>query len=116
MKVIPIDLNKDYSEAINEAVSVLSSGGVIVYPTDTLYGLGANALDEKVVKKIFEIKKRSLSKPLPILVKNVIWAKNLAHTTKSNREMFERIWPGKVTAVLPKKNIVPGILTAQGDT
>lgn len=79
MEIIQVDLNKDYSEAIASAIAVLSSGGVVVYPTDTLYGLGVNALDEKAVEKVFKIKKRSFSKPLPIVVRNMIWAKELAH-------------------------------------
>ena len=54
MKVIQVGLNKDYSDVIREAVNVLNSGGTVVYPTDTLYGLGANALDEIAVRKYSE--------------------------------------------------------------
>lgn len=116
MKILQVDLSKDYSEAIREAVSVLSSGGVIIYPTDTLYGLGANALDEKAVERVFEIKKRPLSKPLPVAVKNIIWAKGLAHVSRKNTEVLENIWPGKATAILPKRDIVPVIVTAGSST
>lgn len=127
MEVIQVDLNKDYSEVVQMAVSVLSSGGTIVYPTDTLYGLGANALDEKAVEKVFKIKNRSFSKPLPIIVKNMIWAKELANIGCNTEKALNKVWPvgpvfkivsggfftaGKVTAVLPKKDIVPDILTA----
>ena len=127
MKIIRVDLNKDYTEAVKMAVSVLSSGGTVVYPTDTLYGLGANALDEKAVEKIFKIKNRSFSKPLPIIVKNMIWAKELAHIERDTEEILSKIWPmvsnlatvggdsfvaGKVTAILPKKNILPMIVSA----
>ncbi|KKU85714.1 MAG: threonylcarbamoyl-AMP synthase [Candidatus Yanofskybacteria bacterium RIFCSPHIGHO2_01_FULL_44_22] len=125
MQIIRIDLNKDYSTAIAEAVAVLSSGGTIVYPTDTLYGLGANALDEEAVKKIYRIKNRSFSKPLPVIVKNMLWAKELAYIGASAENILEKIWPmvgsgnndgaftvGKVTVVLPKKEIVPSILTS----
>ena len=55
MRVIKIDLNKDYSEAIREAIDILKLGGTIVYPTDTVYGLGCNALDEIAVRHIFDI-------------------------------------------------------------
>lgn len=116
MKVIKIDLSNNYLDAIREAVSVLNSGGVIIYPTDTLYGLGANALDEKAVEKVFKIKKRPLSKPLPIAVKNIVWAKGLACISRKNTEVLESIWPGKVTAVLPKRDIVPAITTAGSST
>jgi len=112
MKILQIDLNKDYAGALKEAVSVLESGGVIVCPTDTLYGIGCNALDEKAVKKIFEIKNRPWAKPLPIIVRNLRWAKGLAHISKRNEETLNRVWPGKVTAILPKREIVPDVLTS----
>ena len=127
MEIIRVDLNKDYSTAIAEAVAVLSSGGTVVYPTDTLYGLGANALDEKAAEKIFKIKNRSFSKPLPIIIKNMIWAKELAYIEQGMEVILSKVWPmvsnfataggdsfvmGKVTAILPKKNIVPMIVSA----
>ncbi len=113
MRIIQVDLNKDYKDIIGEAIAVLNSGGVVVYPTDTIYGLGANALDPKAIEKIFKIKKRSLSKPLPIIVKNMIWVNELAHVTSKKEAILKKAWPGKVTAILPKKNIVPDIITAR---
>ena len=112
MKVLQVDLNKDYSHAIQEAVEVLNSGGVIIYPTDTLYGLGANVMNESAVKKTFQIKKRSLAKPMPLIIKNIVWAKGLAHINKRQEDMLEKIWPGKVTVVMAKKGIVPDIVTS----
>lgn len=111
MKVIQIDINKDNTYALKEAVAVLSSGGVIVYPTDTLYGIGANALDDKAVRKIFEIKERPFTKPLLMAVRNIRWAKELSYINKKNEKVLRGVWPGRVTAVLPKKDIVPDILT-----
>ena len=93
MEIIRVDLNKDYSTAIAEAVAVLSSGGTVVYPTDTLYGLGANALDEKAAEKIFKIKNRSFSKPLPIIIKNMIWAKELAYIEQGMEVILSKVWP-----------------------
>ena len=116
MKVIRIDLNKNYSEALKEAVAVLEWGGIIVCPTDTLYGIGCNALDEKAVKRIFEIKERPLSKPLPIIVRNIKWAKELAYVGRKNEKTLEKIWPGRVTVILSKKAIVPHILTSNQKT
>lgn len=112
MKVIQVDLNKDYSEAIKEAVAVLEAGGVIIYPTDTIYGIGANALDEKAVRKVFELKERPLSKPLPMIIRNIKWAKELAYVKRRDEEVLKKIWPGKVTVVFNKKELVPGILTS----
>lgn len=112
MKIVQIDLNKDYSQAIVEAIAVLESGGIIIYPTDTLYGIGGNALDEKVVKKIFEIKERPFSKPLPMIIRDIAWAKGLADISKKNEKTLNKIWPGRVTAILPKKEIIPNMLTS----
>ncbi len=114
MKVIKIDLNGDYSDAIREAVNILNYGGTIIYPTDTLYGLGANALNDIAVRKVFRIKERSFSKPLPMIVRNYTWVKELAKIKLCHKEMIKKIWLlGKVTVVLPKKDIVPGALTAE---
>lgn len=113
MKVIQIDLNKDYSDIIREAVNVLNYGGVIVYPTDTLYGLGANALNDIAVRKVFRIKERSFSKPLPMIVRDYSWAKELAEIKPKHEEMVRKILMGKVTVVLSKKDIVPDALTSE---
>lgn len=112
MKIIQVDLNKDYDDTIREAVEVINNGGVIVYPTDTLYGLGANALNPEAVERVFAIKGRDSSKPLPIIVKNMIWVQELAHVSARNRGILEKTWPGKFTAVLPKKNIIPAAVNA----
>lgn len=111
MKVIEINLENDFFEAIQEAVAVLKMGGVIVYPTDTLYGLGANALEAGPVERVFKIKQRPKTKPLPIAVKNINWAKELAFIYEKEEKILEKIWPGQVTVVLPKRSIVPDILT-----
>src|SRR3989344_1408791 len=129
MKIIQVDLNKDYSEVINEAVNILNYGGTIIYPTDTLYGLGANVLNEIAVRKVFRIKERSFSKPLPLIARNYAWVKELAEVSSKIHKTLEKIWPlgegfgakpgisvGKITAVLPKKDIVQNALTAETKT
>jgi L-threonylcarbamoyladenylate synthase len=138
MKVIEVDLNKGYSDVIREAVHILSYGGTIVYPADTLYGLGANALNDIAVRKIFRIKKRDFSKPLPMIVRNYSWAKELVEITTKHEDIIKKVWSsaesssrqeskkldvkeagifaGKITLVLPKKDIVPDALTAGFDS
>ena len=116
MRIIQVDLSKDYREAIDEAIAVLNYGGTVVYPTDTIYGLGANALNLNAVEKIYKIKKRSFSKPLPIIVKNMIWVNELAYVNSKNEEILKKAWPGRVTAILPKKNIIPNTVTARGNS
>lgn len=110
MKVIQIDLTKDYSDAIREAVEVLKMGGSVVYPTDTVYGLGCNALDDIAVRHIFDIKSRN-SKPLPILARDMRWVEELVYLNDQQRKLAAKFWPGKFTLVLPKKDIVPPIVT-----
>lgn len=111
MRIIKLT-DSNFKEVVAEAVFVLGQGGVIVYPTDTLYGLGANALDEPAVSKIFKIKKRPSHKPLPIIVKNILWAKELAFIYSREEKILNSVWPGLVTAILPKRNIIPGVLTS----
>ncbi|TSC90836.1 MAG: tRNA threonylcarbamoyladenosine biosynthesis protein [Parcubacteria group bacterium Gr01-1014_2] len=137
MKVIKTDLSGDFDEAIQEAIAVLKMGGTIVYPTDTLYALGANGLEIGPVERIFKVKQRPTSRPLPIAVKNMDWAKELAFIYGKEKKVLEKVWPaphlisagaesakdakhmtkssegpGQVTVVLPKRTIVPDILTS----
>lgn len=128
MKVIKVDLNKNYDEAIEEACRVLKLGGVIVYPTDTVYGLGANACDDLAVDQIFKIKKRAYTKPLPVIVRNLTWMKELVYINHRNKKIVESLWPthpgrgllneigrlGAVTAVLPRRNHLSSLVTAEG--
>ena len=110
MRIIKIDINKDSSVAIKEAVDILKMGGTIVYPTDTVYGLGCNALDDIAVRHIFDIKNRS-SRPLPILARDMKWVEELVDLNEQQRKLANKFWPGKFTLVLPKKDIVPPIVT-----
>jgi len=112
MKIIQVDPTKDYASVIAEVINVLEMGGVVLYPTDTLYGLAANALNVEAVERVFKIKQRSFSKPLPISARNMKWVKALAKITSKQEYMLEKIWPGVVTAVLPKNSIVPDVVTA----
>src|SRR3989344_4696161 len=112
MKIIKVDLTQDISEAVVEAVRVLSSGGVVVYPTDTVYGLGANACDEWAVEKIFKIKKRPLSKPVPILARNIKWVNELVFLPPKLEKALAQMWPGPITVILPRRKVIPGVVTA----
>ena len=80
MKVLKTSIDEIDEEIIFKAINVLADGGVVLYPTDTVYGLGANIFDKKAVKRVFEIKRRSYLKPLSILVKDVkpstLWRKS----------------------------------------
>ncbi len=97
---------------IASAARYVIGGGVIVYPTETVYGLGANALDEQAVMRVFQIKKRPLSKPIFLAVSNFEMLKNVAEISKEDMDILEQILPGPVSVLVKKKSIVPDILTA----
>jgi L-threonylcarbamoyladenylate synthase len=88
-------------EVAIEAVRVLAEGGVIVYPTETAYGLGADYLNEEAVKKIFLIKQREADKPLPVIVADWAMAEELVVFDDKIRQILSQYWPGPLTAVLP---------------
>ncbi len=115
-----IKLNPNNQEQIEKtaaaAAEVLKSGGVIVYPTDTLYGLGANGLDEKAVLKVFKIKKQNRGKPISVIVKDMKMARRMACIDSRVEKILNRIWPGPITVVLRKKDIVSYVLTGNGET
>ena len=96
--------SKNFQDAIGIAAKILKNGGVVMAPTDTVYGLLADATNEAAIKKIYGAKKRSLEKPLPIFVKNMAMAKKLAAINLRQQKILDEIWPGKFTAVLKRKN------------
>ncbi|MDP3731269.1 MAG: L-threonylcarbamoyladenylate synthase [bacterium] len=116
MKIIQIDLNKDYGEAIEAACRVLRLGGVVVYPTDTVYGLGANACDILAVEQVFKIKNRPYHKPLPVIVRNLEWVEAVVYIDQRNKKVVESIWPGTTTAILPKREHLSSLVAAGGMT
>jgi len=96
--------SKNFKKVIGETVEVIKMGGVATVPTDTVYGLIADATNEKAVRKIFKIKKRSLKKPIPIFVKDLKMTKSLAIINKNQEKFLKKFWPGKLTAILKAKN------------
>lgn len=115
MKILKIDPNNPEKEKINAAVDILKSGGTVVYPTDTVYGIGANIFNTEAAAKIYSIKKRSPNKPLSVCVSKIDDIKKIAFTDENIRNMVKKILPGPFTIILKKKEIVPSILTAGGE-
>ncbi|MBS3055400.1 MAG: threonylcarbamoyl-AMP synthase [Candidatus Aenigmarchaeota archaeon] len=89
--------------ALTEAVEVLKNGGVIIYPTDTVYGMGADATSANAVKKIYRIKGRKSRKPLSICVSDLKMAKEYVKFDKVSLRMARKFLPGPLTLVLPQK-------------
>jgi len=112
MKTIVIKNND-----LSYAVEVLLSGGLVGVPTETVYGLAGNGLDAGAVARIYEVKGRPAVKPLSLLVPDLeVAATVCAGIPKAARMLTEAFWPGPLTIVLPKRNTVPHIVTAGGDT
>lgn len=118
MEQIKLNLSdKNQIEKISKtATEILKNGGVVIYPTDTLYGLGANALDENAVLKIYKIKKRERNKPLPIIAKNLKMIKRIACVDSRVEKILNKIWPGPITVVLRKKDVLSYALTGNEET
>ncbi len=100
-------------ELIARGAALLRQGGVVAFPTETVYGLGANALDPVAIARIYEIKQRPRSSPLIVHVSSLAMARDLVIDWPDKAEVLaRRFWPGPLTLVLPKSDRVPLDLTA----
>jgi L-threonylcarbamoyladenylate synthase len=116
MKIIKINPKKPDKKIIKETVEIIKEGGAVVIPTDTVYGLTANALDKKAVRRLFLIKKRSMNKPFSVFVKDLKMAKKIAFIDSKTEKVLKKFWPGQITFILKKKKIIPDFLTADKKT
>ncbi len=107
-----IDLSKAYDLGVAEGMRSLLRGDVFAIPTETVYGLAANALKPEAVRDIFQIKGRPCDNPLIVHISNLSMGFDLAHITKDAEKLAEAFWPGPLTIVLPKRKIVPYEVTA----
>ncbi|OPY69087.1 MAG: Threonylcarbamoyl-AMP synthase [Syntrophorhabdaceae bacterium PtaU1.Bin034] len=99
--------------SIDWAASLLRDGEVVVFPTETVYGLGADAFNAVAVAKIFELKKRPHFDPLIVHISEKEWVDRLASRVPAQaRLLMDRFWPGPLTIILEKKEIIPDIVTA----
>jgi L-threonylcarbamoyladenylate synthase len=98
---------------IEQAARILREGGLVVFPTETVYGLGANALNASAVRKIYSLKGRPATSPLIVHVASIQQAKELAAEWLPETERLVRqYWPGPLTIVVPKKGVIPDEVTA----
>ena len=98
-------------EIIEEAIRVMAHGGVVLYPTDTVYGLGVNIFNRKAVRRIYDIKKRSLMKPLSIIVSSKDAISHVANLRTRDKIYVDKFLPGPYTLILNKTKIVPRVVT-----
>ena len=109
--------NKMDCKLLKEPAEIIRSGGIVIFPTETVYGIGANGLHEKAVDKLYKVKNRPLNKPISLLVSNMEMIEKITKNI-SNKEykLMNKFFPGPFTIILKKKNIIPDIVTSGGDT
>ena len=108
--------DKDYTK-LKEISEIIKNGGIVVFPTETVYGIGVNALDKNAVKRLYEVKERPLDKPISLLVSNTEMIEQVAKDIKElEYALIKEFFPGPLTIILKKKDIVPDIVTAGSDT
>ena len=112
MKILKTSNSAPDEKVINEAIDVLADGGVIIYPTDTVYGLGANIFNNKAVRRVFKIKQRNLLKPLSILVSNTDAIDVVAKISRYQKDTLDKYLPGPYTFILNKTPVVPRVVTS----
>lgn len=99
------------AESFVEAVAALRRGGVVVYPTETLYGLGADALDSAAVDRVLDLKRRQPDNPISVLVADPEMLRSLvADIPPDAQRLIDAFWPGPLTLVLPARNTLPAPL------
>lgn len=113
MKSKYIDLkNSNEYEKIKPAAESIKQGKLVLFPTETVYGIGANALDEKAVKGIFIAKGRAQDNPLIVHIANIEMLDNLVQNVgEVEQKLMKTFWPGPFTIVLEKKSVIPDVIT-----
>lgn len=116
-KVVYIDEHNIDIASIREGGKIIREGGLVAFPTETVYGLGANALDEAAVKKIFIAKGRPQDNPLIVHVADFDSIKPLVmDIPKAAESLAERFWPGPMTIILKKSKLIPDVTSAGLDS
>ena len=107
-----IDYNK-----LNKPATIIKNGGIVIFPTETVYGIGTNGLDKTAIKSLYRVKERPLNKPISLLVNNIDMINQVAKDiTDLEYNLIRKFFPGPLTLILKKKDCVPDILTAGSDT
>lgn len=104
MQIIKINLKNPSSKTIKIAAEIIKKGGVVIYPTDTIYGIGANALSREAVDKVYRIKERPEGKPLSVITGDIEAAKKYCVLNKKQEEIFKAVLPGPFTLILKSKS------------
>lgn len=116
-RVIQVDPTRPQPEVLQQACEVLRRGGLVAFPTDTLYALGASALDPTAIERVLTVKGRHRGKPLSVLVSSVEAGAALAANLPNGvQELMRAFWPGALTVVVKASSNIPSVLTAATGT
>ena len=115
-KIVMLDENNIKQNIINEAGLVIAEGGLVVFPTETVYGLGANALDKLAVEKIFKAKGRPQDNPLIVHVADFNIEPLVKEIPYLARKIMDKYWPGPITLIFNKSDLIPSTTSAGLDT
>ena len=115
-KIFTVDKDSPNLDFLTECAKIIKGGGIVAFPTETVYGLGGSAFDSKAVERIYEAKNRPPVKALSCLVYDLEQSESLGYITPEAKLLFEKFSPGPLTVVLKKKACVPSIVTAGMDT
>lgn len=108
--------NNIKNEELDEVVNALNNDKIVVFPTETVYGIGGNALKVEVINKLFQAKKRNYGKPISLLVGSIDKIKNIAYVDKNEVKIIKAFMPGELTLVLKKKACINDLVTAGKNT
>lgn len=114
--LIPVNPDNPQPRSIRQIADKLRNGGVICYPTDTVYGIGCDIFNQKAVKKVFQIKKRPMHKPFSFMCSSLRNVSDYAHVSNMAYRIMRKALPGPFTFVLPAAKIVPRIMITKQKT
>ena len=115
--LLKVDPENPDPAKIQTAAQIIQKGGLVAFPTETVYGLGADALNSNAVLALFEAKKRPLDNPPIVHIANASEVYKLAkHVSKKAELLMEKFWPGPLTLVFKRSSIVPDVTVAGLDT
>src|SRR5260221_8646655 len=107
-QVLPISDPK----ALAKAIDILTAGGLVAFPTDTVYGLGALAFDENAVAQLYDVKERGMDKAIPVLIGDINQLERVAAGKNAMCDKLARLfWPGALTLVVPRHSSIPDAVT-----
>ena len=115
-KLLNLKNSTDYQK-LRYSAEIIKNGGIVVFPTETVYGIGTNGLDKEAVERLYKIKERPLNKPISLLVSDYeMIEKVVKDINELEYKIMKKFFPGPLTIILNKKDIVPDIVTSGGST